>query len=56
MEVGDFFNLFGPSRVRAPADEVAIVLGIIFSFFFFSGHCFSTIKKAARVLNFCMGS
>ena len=35
---------------------VTIVLGIIFLLSSFSGHCFSTRKKAARVLNFCMGS
>ena len=41
---------------RRCADVVTIVLGIFFLLLSFSGRCFSTRKKAARVLNFCMGS
>ena len=44
------------SERRCADDVVTIVLGIIFLLSSFSGHCFSTRKKAARVLNFCMGS
>ena len=57
LTIFKFAENFGPSGVRAPALEVAIILGIIslLSSTFPSANQ-NPIRSYRRILNFCMGS